>query len=129
MKKLVTTLAVVATLIFTHSINLAQKKAMPVEARVKQLHQLLNEQWEYTLRTNPEYASVLGDKRYNDKLSDNSQAAIDSDLRQTKVFLEKFEAIDTTGFPEQEQLNRDLMVLNLRDRLEGAKLKDWEMPV
>ncbi|HKE55122.1 MAG TPA: DUF885 domain-containing protein [Pyrinomonadaceae bacterium] len=128
-KSLVTTLAVVATLIFTYSVNLAQNKAMPVEARIKQLHQLLDEQWEYTLRTNPEFASVLGDKRYNDKLSDNSQAAIDSDLRQTKVFLQKFEAIDATGFPEQEQLNRDLMVLNLRERLEGAKFKDWEMPV
>ena len=128
-KPLVIVLAVVATLTSFQSVNLAQKKAMPVEARVKQLHQLLDEQWEYTLRTNPEYASILGDKRYNDKLSDNSQAAIDSDLSQTKVFLQKFEAIDATGFPEQEQLNRDLMILNLRDRLEGAKFKDWEMPV
>ena len=43
---------------------------LSVEQRVKQLHDLLNEQWEYTLRTSPEFASILGDKRYNDKLSD-----------------------------------------------------------
>jgi len=102
-KPLVIVLVAVATLTLFQPVNLAQKKAMPVEARVKQLHQLLDGQWEYTLRTNPEYASILGDKRYNDKLSDNSQAAIESDLSQTKVFLQKFEAIDTTGFPEQEQ--------------------------
>jgi uncharacterized protein (DUF885 family) len=102
---------------------------LSVEQRVKQLHDLLNEQWEYTLRTSPEFASILGDKRYNDKLSDLSQAAIDKDLKQTGVFLKQFEAIDTTGFPEQEQLNRDLMVLDLRQRLEAAKFKDWEMPV
>jgi uncharacterized protein (DUF885 family) len=77
-----------------------------VEQRVKQLHDLLSEQWEYTLRTSPEFASILGDKRYNDKLSDFSQAAIDSDLRQTRAFLQKFQAIDTNGFPGQERLNR-----------------------
>jgi uncharacterized protein (DUF885 family) len=100
-----------------------------VEQRVKKLHSFLDEQWEYTMRTNPEFASILGDKRYNDKLSDFSQAAIDSDLRQARLFLQKFEAIDTTGFPEQEQLNRDLMVRNLRQQLESAKFKEWEMPV
>jgi uncharacterized protein (DUF885 family) len=104
-------------------------RKLSVEQRVKQLHDLLNEQWEYTLRTSPEFASILGDKRYNDKLSDLSQAAIDKDLKQTGVFLKQFEAIDTTGFPEQEQLNRDLMVRDLRQRLEAAKFKDWEMPV
>ena len=102
---------------------------LAVEQRLKQLHDLLNEQWEYTLRTSPEFASILGDKRYNDKLSDFSQAAIDKDLRQTQVFLQQFEAVNTAGFPEQERLNRDLMVRNLRQQLEGAKFKEWEMPV
>jgi uncharacterized protein (DUF885 family) len=120
---------------FTQPSTLALAKstgstqAQSVEQRVKKLHDLLAEQWEYTLRTSPEFASILGDKRYNDKLSDFSQAAIDSDLRQARVFLQKFEAIDATGFPEQEQLNRDLMVRNLRQQLEGAKFKEWEMPV
>ena len=62
------------------------KGASPsVEARVKALHTLLDEQWEYTLRTSPEFASILGDKRYNDKLTDFSQAAIDRDLAQNKA--------------------------------------------
>jgi uncharacterized protein (DUF885 family) len=101
----------------------------PVEARIKGLHELLNEQWEYTLRTSPEFASIIGDKRYNDRLSDFSQAAIERDLAQNRVFLKKFEAINTAGFPEQEKLNRDLMVRNLRETLEAAKFKEWEMPV
>ena len=103
--------------------------AHSVEDRIKQLHALLAEQWEYTLRTRPEFASILGDKRYNDKLRDYSQAAVDSELKQTKLFLQKFEAIDDAGFSEQERLNKDLMVLNLRERLEAAKFKEWEMPV
>ena len=100
-----------------------------LEARRKALNDLLAEQWQYTLRTNPTFASMLGDKRWNDKLEDFSQKAIDDDLEQNRKFLTRFEAIDTTGFPEQEVLNKTLMVRDLRSTLEGARFKSWEMPV
>ncbi|HSE50401.1 MAG TPA: DUF885 domain-containing protein [Terriglobales bacterium] len=100
-----------------------------VDANRKKLDALLKEQWEYVLRTNPEFASILGDKRYNDKLSDFSQKAIDEDLRQTRVFLDKFNSVDTEGFPEQEQLNKRLMVRDLSRQLDNAHFKNWEMPV
>jgi uncharacterized protein (DUF885 family) len=100
-----------------------------LEARRKALNDLLAEQWQYTLRTNPTFASMLGDKRWNDKLEDFSQKAIDDDLEQNRKFLTRFEAIDTTGFPEQEVLNKTLMVRDLRSTLEGARFKTWEMPV
>jgi len=100
-----------------------------LETRRKTLNDLLHERWEYTMRTSPIYASILGDKRYNDKLDDFSQAAIDDDLEQTRRFLDRFEAIDTTGFPEQEALNKQLMVRDLKMGLEGARFKPWEMPV
>jgi uncharacterized protein (DUF885 family) len=97
--------------------------------RRKALHDLLAEQWEYTLRTSPITASFFGDKRWNDQLDEFSQAAIDDQLVQAKRFLARFEAIDTTGFPEQEVLNKSLMVRDLRMQLEAARFKDWEMPV
>ncbi len=100
-----------------------------LEPRRKTLNDLLHEQWEYTMRTSPIYASILGDKRYNDKLDDFSQAAIDDNLERTRRFLSRFEAIDTTGFPEQETLNKQLMVRDLEMGLEGARFKPWEMPV
>jgi uncharacterized protein (DUF885 family) len=100
-----------------------------LESRRKALNDLLAEQWDYTMRTNPIYASILGDKRWNDKLDDFSQAAIDSDLQETARFKARFEAIDTTGFPEQEELNKALMVRDLKMKLEAAQFKSWEMPV
>jgi len=100
-----------------------------VEARRKVLNSLLAEQWEYNLRTNPEFASIIGDKRYNDRLSESSEKAILQDLEETKKFLVRFEAINTAGFPEQEQLNKTLMVRDLKDRIEGAKFQNWLMPV
>src|ERR1019366_6852161 len=100
-----------------------------LENRRKALNDLLAERWEYTLRTNPIFASILGDKRWNDQLDDFSQKAIDDDLEQSRKFLGRFEAIDTTGFPEQESLNKTLMVRDLRMALDGARFKSWEMPV
>ncbi|MBR7799764.1 DUF885 domain-containing protein [Undibacterium sp. FT137W] len=100
-----------------------------LEVRLKQLDALLNEQWEYSLRTNPEYASMLGDKRYNDQLRDFSQAAIDANLKKTREFLQRFHAIDTSGFNVQQKLNKDLMVRQLQEEIEGARFKGWQMPV
>jgi uncharacterized protein (DUF885 family) len=82
-----------------------------------------------TMRTSPEWASIIGDKRYNDRWSDASQAGIDADLQASAAFLKRFEAVDTTGFPLQEQLNRDLMLRALRQNIEVARFKDWEMPL
>jgi len=103
--------------------------AADLETRRKALNDLLAEQWEYNMRTSPIYASILGDKRYNDKVDDFSQKAIDDGLADAKKFLDRFEAIDTAGFPEQEILNKKLMMRDLKMTLESARFKPWEMPV
>lgn len=97
--------------------------------RRQQLSDLLAEHWDYTMRTNPEWASILGDKRFNDKSSDVSEKAVYADIEEQKKFLKRFEAIDASGFPEQEALNKTLMVRNIQLHLEGVRFKDWEMPV
>ena len=120
---------ILAIVILVPALVAAANPPADLEARRKALNDLLHEQWEYTMRTSPLYASILGDKRYNDQLDDFSQAAIDDNLEQTRRFLARFEAIDTTGFPDQEVLNQQLMVRDLRIGLEGARFKPWEMPV
>ncbi len=100
-----------------------------LDARRAELTRLLNDEWEYTLQHAPELATQVGDNRYNDRLSDFSDQAIAEGLEHTRQALAKFEAIDTSGFPEQEKLNQVLMVRSLRDGLESARFKDWEMPV
>jgi uncharacterized protein (DUF885 family) len=100
-----------------------------LEARRKALNDLLHEQWEYSMRASPLYASFLGDKRYNDLLDDFSQKEIDDEHEQSRRFLARFQAIDTTGFPEQEVLNRQLMMRDLKMDLDGIRFKPWEMPV
>jgi uncharacterized protein (DUF885 family) len=118
-----------ASLLLAATASWAAPAPSDLQARRDALDKLLAEQWEYTLSHSPEFASMLGDKRWNDQLSDASLAAINADLAKTREFLQRFEAIDTTGFPVQEKLNKELMVRGLKDTLEGARFKDWEMPV
>jgi uncharacterized protein (DUF885 family) len=113
----------------TTSTALAAPSKDDLETRRKTLDALLTEQWEDALRESPEFASFLGDKRYNDKLSDVTPAAVERSLAKSAEFLKRFEAIDTTGFPEQEALNKVLMVRQLREQLDGARFKNWLMPV
>jgi uncharacterized protein (DUF885 family) len=127
MKKLL--LAFVAVTLFAGSAAAQELSAVDLDQRRKALSDLLNEQWEYTLRTSPEFASILGDRRYNDQVSDPSEQAVKADLAQTKRFLTRFEAINTRAFSDQERLNRDLMVRDLRLSVEGAKFNSWQMPV
>ena len=107
---------------------LAHAAEPTLEARRAELSRLLADEWEYTLRTQPELATQVGDNRYNDRLSDFSDKAIADDLEHTRQALARFEAIDVAGFPEQDKLNHALMVRALRLGLEAAKFKDWEMP-
>ncbi len=117
------------TILLLSSSVFAASPQSDLEGRRKALNDLLAERWEYSLRTSPIYASILGDKRWNDKLDDFSQKAIDDNIEQDKKYLARFEAIDTAGFPEQEALNKTLMVRDLRIGLEGSRFKSWEMPV
>ena len=100
-----------------------------VENRRQQLVSLFDEQWQYVLRSNPEWATMLGDNRYNDRLSDQSPEFFQAELEQQRKFLSRFEAIDPAGFSRQDTLSRELMIRELRQQIEGAQFKSWEMPV
>ncbi len=100
-----------------------------VATRQKQLNALISELWEWNLQQNPVYASILGDKRYNDQLGSTSEKTILEQQAKEKEFLKRFEAIDATGLPHQDVLNRELEIRSLKEDIEGTDLKLWQMPV
>ncbi len=93
------------------------------------LKALLDEEWDYEMRTSPETATAYGDNRFNDRLSDFSPEFFASDVRQDQDFLAKFQAVPEAGLSEQEQLNRSLMIRRLQDDIDGARFKPWEMQI
>ncbi|HEX4311157.1 MAG TPA: DUF885 domain-containing protein [Acidobacteriaceae bacterium] len=118
---LVLLLVMVATVVSAQKSGLAARRA--------KLREALEQEWQYTLRTSPELATGIGDPRYNDRWSDYSAAAQEKQTAHGREEIRVFAAIDTAGFPEQETLNRTLMLRQLRESVEGARFKDWEMPV
>jgi uncharacterized protein (DUF885 family) len=116
---------------FQQSSSAQSGVTMPasVESRRQQLLSLFDEQWQYGLRTNPESATMLGDPRYNDRLSDNSPEFFQSDIERKREFLTRFEAIDAADFSREDTLSLQLMIRQLRQEIEGAQFRQWEMPV
>lgn len=127
MKRL--SLLLLAFALFAPSAISQELSAEDLDRRRVQLRRLLDEQWEATLRRAPEFASILGDRRYNDQVSDVSAAAVRDELKETAAFLRRFEAIDPKAFSDQERLNRDLMIRDLKTSLEAARFESWKMPV
>ncbi len=107
----------------------AATTAADLDKRRKALADVVEEQWQYNLKVNPEYASILGDKRYNDQSSDLSAAEQARQAKQNRSFLKRLKAIDTTGFSDQEKINKALLVRNLQDAIDNYEGRDYEMPV
>jgi len=105
------------------------KGTSSLEARRMELKNLVAEEWEYELKASPESATIYGDYRYNDRWSDFSPERFAEQKKDDERFLARFEAIDITGFPEQEQLDQALMVHNLKENLESIALRNYETPV
>ncbi len=106
----------------------AQNLNQNIAARSRELNSLFNDIWQDKLKHAPEYATSLGDKRYDAELSDLSPRAINDGLARERAFVERLSMIDTTGLSQQDQLSADLMLRSLIEDLEGAKFREWEMP-
>jgi uncharacterized protein (DUF885 family) len=103
--------------------------ATSVAARSKALSTLLAEIWQDRLKHSPEFASLIGDKRYNDQLTDYSAKEVNASLQRGLDYIQRLGAIDTTGLTDQEKLSSELMLRSLIDAQQGAKFKEWEMPI
>ena len=99
------------------------------EDRATALHAIFHDYWEQTLKRQPEFASSLGDKRYNDQISDYSVKAVNDWLAEEQDMLLKLAALDATGLSDQDQVSRELLLHDLTEDQESAEFKEWEMPV
>jgi uncharacterized protein (DUF885 family) len=103
--------------------------AAQVEAGSKALNAVFQDYWEDNLKHSPEFASTLGDKRYNDQISDYSVKAINDGLAREENFLMRLAAIDPAGLTAQETTSRELLMRTFAEDEEAAEFKEWEMPV
>jgi uncharacterized protein (DUF885 family) len=73
----------------------------------KRLHAFFAEEWERGLRENPESASFEGDRRYNDRWTDSSLAAIAASEAADREALARLKRFDRSKLSAADQLNYD----------------------
>ena len=115
---------------FSQSQHQQQPQApQSLEERTAVLNQIFNDYWQDQLKHSPEMASTIGDRRYDDRLSDYSPRAYNEALARGQRFIERLGAIDTAGMSEQETLSKQLLVHDLVDQQESSVCKPWQTPV
>jgi uncharacterized protein (DUF885 family) len=107
----------------------AQNVTADAATRSRALNRLFDDYWQDKLKHNPEYATFLGDKRYDSELTDYSPAAVNDALARGRQFIERLSGIDTTGLSKQDQLSAELLLRSLIEDQEAAPFKEWQMPV
>ena len=94
-----------------------------------QLAKLIDEAWQYRLRTNPELASSIGDRRWNNRVADRSLASEERDAEEARDVLRRLKAIRTDGFSEQETIDKIVLTQQLENTVEDYRLRNFEMPI
>jgi uncharacterized protein (DUF885 family) len=122
-------LIVLALIFIALATSFGAAQNLPVTSRVKTLNTIFSDYWEDHLRHEPEFASSIGDTRYNDQLSDYSVQAYNDSLARGRAFLTQLTEVDTTGMSTEEQLSKDLLVRQLIQNQQEARFRPWEMPV
>jgi len=90
---------------------------------------LLEDHWEWRLESDPEFASRIGDRRYNDRWQDRRPEAFDLRHEQRQAFLRRLRQIDPSGLPENERLNYELLGQSLQDAVDGHRFNAHLMPI
>jgi uncharacterized protein (DUF885 family) len=127
-----------AALVF-QSVPAAGQRRAPTQNRTqtmnntntaaRPLQKLLDDEWEWTMRENPTWASTLGDRRYNDRWEDASLENIERQQQHRLATLKSFQSIDRSKLSEADRLNYDLFRKDLEADIEAYKFRLYLLPV
>jgi len=96
-------------------------RGAPEDAR-----ELFERDWEWQLRHAPEYATTVGDARFNARLSDTTLAAGKAAIEHARTALAEARAIDRGGLGPQERLSLDLFMFDKERQLALAAFHPFD---
>lgn len=92
----------------------------------ERLHKLFDEEWEYTLREAPTFASYLGDRRYNDRWPDLNLSTTLLRHAHRLELLQKLGAFDDSNLSPEDRLNFRLFQRQVQLDTEGFEF-NWHL--
>ncbi|MDC3098208.1 DUF885 domain-containing protein [Gammaproteobacteria bacterium] len=93
----------------------------------KKFKEFLEENWADSMEKSPLFASLLGDKRYDDKVSSNSIEDFFTEAEYESYVLDVLSQIDPNNLSEEDQLNYRLLKSDYEISLEGRKYPGYYM--
>jgi len=93
------------------------------------LLKLFDATWQEDLADNPLQATQLGDARFNDKLPDLTQLAIDARQKRNYARIQSLAKINREKLDKADQLNFDLFQRDIKTRIGEYQFKPWMFAV
>jgi uncharacterized protein (DUF885 family) len=93
------------------------------------LKDMIQTEWDYDMQQRPEQASDLGDRRWNDRWSDESLQAISRRNAHNQEVLARLLKIDRAALSTPDQLNYDLFKKHYEERVEGYRFHWFLLPL
>ncbi|HEX5435164.1 MAG TPA: DUF885 domain-containing protein [Candidatus Angelobacter sp.] len=106
-----------------------QSRTSTRSATTKALHALFDAEWDYRMQQFPEQASELGDRRWNDRWTDESLDAYAHRHRHDQEVLARLARINRASLSRADQLNYDLFQKSYRQTVEGYKFHQFLIPL
>lgn len=119
----------IMVMMITSLVALAQSHPATQSADTKALHALFDAEWDYSMQQSPEGASELGDRRWNDRWSDESLVAYARRYAHNREVLSDLKKISRTNLSTADQLNYDLFQKNYERAVEGYKFRQFLIPL
>jgi uncharacterized protein (DUF885 family) len=102
-------------------ILLLSSPVLAASAEPDALNRLITEEWTWQMRDDPETATNLGERGYDDRLTDRSPAAWEQRREHNRATLKRIQAIDRNKLEKKDRLNYDLFLQQERMLVEGDR--------
>ena len=99
---------------------------MAADGPNEQARALFNADWQWRMQQQPEYATSLGDYRFDNTLSDTSPAAVRTALARQRKVLEQARQLERDRLTAPNQLSLDLFVYDKEQLLRGAAFYPYD---
>lgn len=90
---------------------------------------VLVDHWAHTMRTNPVWATQLGDHRYDDQIADLSEAAHAANLDKSRKLLAAAQAIDAETLSPRDRIYAALFIEHIESEIasEACHFEQWSL--
>ena len=95
----------------------------------KQLNQLLDDDWEFRMQTDPLYATYTGDHRFNDRLPRLTEADFDDRLAAKTRIRTRLRGINCLELEQADRLNYDIFLRLLDNEIKELEFRAYRLPI